>query len=211
MKMENDVFEYEYDNFIPKNESREKIYKKFFKLIKEHVSEREQEQEQEHVSEREQEQKQEQLSDNDIQKMALNIERGIYNFTIDNSVNAEWDIMFKHNYINKAVKIYSNLNPKSYLKNAQLLDRLLKKEFTEFDLARFTPDKLYPERANEIYRIYKEQTVEEIIPPEPTNDGAHYCGKCKTHRTTYYQMQTRSADEPMTTFVQCACGNRWKY
>jgi hypothetical protein len=28
----------------------------------------------------------------------------------------------------------------------------------------------------------------------------------------YYQMQTRSADEPMTTFVSCLnCNNRWKF
>ncbi|KAI7837502.1 hypothetical protein COHA_008693 [Chlorella ohadii] len=27
------------------------------------------------------------------------------------------------------------------------------------------------------------------------------CGKCKQRKCTYYQMQTRSADEPMTTFV----------
>ncbi|KAI9028520.1 transcription factor S-II, central domain-containing protein [Hyaloraphidium curvatum] len=38
------------------------------------------------------------------------------------------------------------------------------------------------------------------------------CGKCKQRRTKYYQMQTRSADEPMTTFVTCLnCGNRWKF
>ena len=39
------------------------------------------------------------------------------------------------------------------------------------------------------------------------------CGKCRKSNCTYYQMQTRSADEPMTTFVQCVtpgCGNRWK-
>lgn len=36
------------------------------------------------------------------------------------------------------------------------------------------------------------------------------CGKCKNRKTTYYQLQTRSADEPMTTFVTCTvCGNRW--
>lgn len=29
------------------------------------------------------------------------------------------------------------------------------------------------------------------------------CGKCKERKTSYYQMQTRSADEPMTTFVIC--------
>jgi transcription elongation factor S-II len=38
------------------------------------------------------------------------------------------------------------------------------------------------------------------------------CGKCKKRECTYYQMQTRSADEPLTTFVQCvACGNRWRF
>ena len=38
------------------------------------------------------------------------------------------------------------------------------------------------------------------------------CGKCKERNCTYYQMQTRSADEPMTTFVTClSCNNRWKF
>ncbi|XP_022890223.1 transcription elongation factor TFIIS-like [Olea europaea var. sylvestris] len=38
------------------------------------------------------------------------------------------------------------------------------------------------------------------------------CGRCKKKETTYYQMQTRSADEPMTTFVTCVnCNNRWKF
>ena len=38
------------------------------------------------------------------------------------------------------------------------------------------------------------------------------CGKCGQRKTTYFQLQTRSADEPMTTFVQCVnCPNRWKF
>lgn len=38
------------------------------------------------------------------------------------------------------------------------------------------------------------------------------CGRCQQRRTKYYQLQTRSADEPMTTFVTCInCGNRWKF
>lgn len=38
------------------------------------------------------------------------------------------------------------------------------------------------------------------------------CGKCKNRKTTYHQLQTRSADEPMTTFVTCVvCKNRWKF
>lgn len=42
--------------------------------------------------------------------------------------------------------------------------------------------------------------------------GQFQCSKCKSHDTSYVQMQTRSADEPMTTFVHCQnCGNRWKF
>ncbi|XP_030746736.1 transcription elongation factor S-II [Sitophilus oryzae] len=38
------------------------------------------------------------------------------------------------------------------------------------------------------------------------------CGKCKKRNCTYNQLQTRSSDEPMTTFVLCnECGNRWKF
>ena len=33
--------------------------------------------------------------------------------------------------------------------------------------------------------------------------GFFTCRKCKSKRTTYYQMQTRGADEPMTNFVSC--------
>lgn len=37
------------------------------------------------------------------------------------------------------------------------------------------------------------------------------CPKCHQKKCTYYQLQTRAADEPMTTFVTCInCGKRWK-
>ncbi|GFP89383.1 transcription elongation factor a protein 2 [Phtheirospermum japonicum] len=47
-------------------------------------------------------------------------------------------------------------------------------------------------------------------PKASTNEFT--CGRCKKKETTYYQMQTRSADEPMTTFVTCVnCNNHWKF
>lgn len=40
-----------------------------------------------------------------------------------------------------------------------------------------------------------------------------YCNRCKKQTSCdYYQLQTRSADEPMTTFVTCLeCDKRWKF
>jgi DNA-directed RNA polymerase subunit M/transcription elongation factor TFIIS len=46
-----------------------------------------------------------------------------------------------------------------------------------------------------------------------TGNMVTYCRCCKTKtKCDSYQLQTRSADEPMTTFVTCLeCGTRWKY
>ncbi|KAI0275593.1 transcription elongation factor [Russula aff. rugulosa BPL654] len=41
---------------------------------------------------------------------------------------------------------------------------------------------------------------------------AFQCGRCKQRKCRYRQAQTRSADEPMTTFVTCTnCNYRWKF
>ncbi|KXN68248.1 hypothetical protein CONCODRAFT_79818 [Conidiobolus coronatus NRRL 28638] len=39
------------------------------------------------------------------------------------------------------------------------------------------------------------------------------CPKCEHTRAYFFQLQIRSADEPMTTFYKCCnqdCGNQWK-
>ncbi len=41
-------------------------------------------------------------------------------------------------------------------------------------------------------------------------DGMFTC-KCGSAKTTFKQMQTRGADEPMTNFITCLeCGTHWK-
>ncbi|KAL8946259.1 MAG: hypothetical protein Q9222_007324, partial [Ikaeria aurantiellina] len=51
----------------------------------------------------------------------------------------------------------------------------------------------------------------EVAKPERSISTSFECGKCKQRKVAYNQAQTRSADEPMTTFCECQnCGNRWK-
>lgn len=58
---------------------------------------------------------------------------------------------------------------------------------------------------------YKALRKQITVDADKAPDGMFQCGKCKSKKTTFYQMQTRSADEPMTCFIQCiACGSRWR-
>jgi transcription elongation factor S-II len=88
----------------------------------------------------------------------------------------------------------------------------MKGDVNEFDLCSYGPDKLFPERYNEIMSTYKSDISKEVVKQDENVEGLFKCGRCKTYKTTYYQMQTRSADEPMSTFVTCLnCGNKWKF
>ena len=49
----------------------------------------------------------------------------------------------------------------------------------------------------------------ELKPEAMTN--LFKCRKCQSRETSYYEVQTRSADEPMTHFITCLkCSNRWR-
>lgn len=66
------------------------------------------------------------------------------------------------------------------------------------------------------------QETKNIEEPPKVIPGIHVCGKCvhnkdkkddpdRGRRTTYYELQTRSQDEPMTQFIRCLdCGFNWK-
>ena len=117
----------------------------------------------------------------------------------------------------------------------QLVKRIQRKEIDSKNLARYSADVLWPEGpyANSAFRLRrKDLEMEAAKAKEEDYSGLFKCGKCKGVKTTYYQMQTRSADEPMvsslllffmfialrtnapalqTTFVTCmSCNNRWK-
>ncbi|KAL4576035.1 hypothetical protein LXL04_012123 [Taraxacum kok-saghyz] len=77
-----------------------------------------------------------------------------------------------------------------------------------------TPDEMAStERQMENVKI-KEKALMECErgqAPKATTDQFR-CGRCGKRQCTYYQLQTRSADEPMTTFVTCVnCDNHWKF
>ena len=150
-------------------------------------------------------------------KMSESMEKSIYNTTIKESrlknIERSWDSQqFKWLYKKNYMKVYSNI---SYNKNASFVLEYLKYSLIDpVVMVTMKPYDLGPQIwEKEILNYIKKEERAEKITKEENQEGTSLfkCGKCKKSNCTYYQMQTRSADEPMTTFVTCLeCMNRWK-
>jgi len=143
-------------------------------------------------------------------KTSVNMEKGIYNYAVKEAsakkVVKKWDNPhFVQIYVDRVRSIYFNLNDESLLQ--QLADGSIKPHVVAF----MTHQELRPEKWE---KLIKEKIQRDKHKYETNIEAAtdtFKCRKCQSNKCTYYQMQTRSADEPMTTFVTCIdCGNRWK-
>lgn len=90
--------------------------------------------------------------------------------------------------------------------------------FKDEQFAKLKSEEMASDSKNQEREATRKRTLEECQSDWGTRHGTiqesgmFQCGKCKQSRTTYFQMQTRSADEPMTTFVTCLnCKNKWKF
>ena len=64
-----------------------------------------------------------------------------------------------------------------------------------------------------LFRKDQERIAERFEPGKPPllKEGGIECRRCHEKKVFFYQLQTRSGDEGMTTFYTCAnCFNRWK-
>lgn len=109
-----------------------------------------------------------------------------------------------------ARRVVGNLDPTSYVKNNSLWNRLAHNEVTLEELTSKNYYELFPENWK---TLVDDQAKRERIQLEGDFSRATekwLCNGCKMRKCTYYELQTRSADEPMTIFIQCLnCGKRW--
>tara|TARA_Y100000996_G_scaffold280044_1_gene220904 strand:+ start:632 stop:1150 length:519 start_codon:yes stop_codon:yes gene_type:complete len=148
--------------------------------------------------------------------ISRNVEKGIYNYTIWKSKERRqrcmWDnIHFLNMYVNKVRQIVTNISPNTYTDKTQTLKRLKEKQFLPHEIAFMTCYEIFPEHWESIIaeKKKKDAMMCEIDFGQATNQFR--CMKCKGNKTTYYTMQTRSADEGETIFITCLnCGKRWR-
>ncbi len=152
------------------------------------------------------------------EELAQQLEEAVYRYAIKYCENKcidftqdNDDVYFRRIYMNKMMFLFNNLHPQSDIRNTYLLPAIRSGDITVDQLPRMSPVEIFPEHwkpfidkqeAREmVYKSLQEQITTDIF----------FCGRCKKNRCTYYQMQTRGTDEPMTTFITCIeCNNRWK-
>ncbi|XP_037058974.1 transcription elongation factor A protein 3 isoform X2 [Peromyscus leucopus] len=81
-------------------------------------------------------------------------------------------------------------------------------------IAKMTAEEMASDELRELRNALTQEAIREhqMAKTGGTTTDLLRCSKCKKKNCTYNQVQTRSADEPMTTFVLCnECGNRWKF
>lgn len=143
-------------------------------------------------------------------KIANNVEKSIFNFSIKKAIEMKvvrkWDNeSFVIIYMNKFKMIFHNL------KNDIIVEKLKQNVVKPHEVSFLTHVELLPEKWKQEIQDKKLRLENKFFPKIEASTDNFTCGKCKSKACTYYQLQTRSADEPMTTFVTCTqCGNRWK-
>lgn len=139
-----------------------------------------------------------------------NLEIGIYNVSLEiadaKNIIKKWENQpFVNIYIERLKNIYINLQKPVVLK------MLENKNFKIHTIAYMSHHEFDPDRWKTLIENKKIRDENKYTPKLEASTDDFTCGKCHSKKCTHYQLQTRSADEPMTTFVTCLdCGNRFK-
>lgn len=111
-------------------------------------------------------------------------------------------------------RVRSRLSNLKDAKNPGLRRKVLCGAITPQQIAVMTSEEMASDELKEIRKAMTKEAIREhqMARTGGTQTDLFTCGKCRKKNCTYTQVQTRSSDEPMTTFVVCnECGNRWKF
>lgn len=121
---------------------------------------------------------------------------------------------FKSTDIKYKTRLRSRISNLKDQKNPDLRRNVLCGNIAADRIASMTAEEMASAELKEIRKALTKESIREhqLSKVGGTETDMFVCGKCKGKNCTYTQVQTRSADEPMTTFVLCnECGNRWKF
>jgi DNA-directed RNA polymerase subunit M/transcription elongation factor TFIIS len=152
------------------------------------------------------------LSEEEIKNLEVAIFLSTLHAAEKRHISKVWTYpLFTQLYSSIARTVVGNLNPNTYIQNKNLFKRFDDGELSLEEIASFGHTDLYPE-------IWKDSLIRQFEREKRQLEGNRsmatdqfLCKGCKKRECTYYELQTRSADEPMTIFIQCLnCGKRWR-
>ena len=150
------------------------------------------------------------------ERLSKRIEKQMYNASIrlakERFIIRKWgNTLFKQLYVSKLRSFYSNVSSTSYVKNNTFKQKILDGTIDIDKISELSVYDICPENWAELLdkKIKRDKLKYEMKPKAMTDQFK--CRKCSSRSCSYYEVQTRSADEPMTQFITCLdCGNRWK-
>lgn len=150
-----------------------------------------------------------------VNELETCILHAVSDHALKENIEVDWtNRVFWNMYRNRCIAIYENLRGKeSYVQNNEdWLTKLKTFEITPKQFAEMSAFDLCPAR----WKVAIEKLIEaekKLYSKDSAGGIFMWCSSCKKKtKCDYYQLQTRSADEPMTTFVTCLeCDRRWKF
>lgn len=143
--------------------------------------------------------------------LSQEIEKGVMNYLVHSGETQFNESMYK----TRLRQLLFNLIPNKSVQNHNLLPRILSKEITISHLCEYmSAEDMFPEHYIQIRQDIKIEMEKRYNLTDYTQlpDGAVQCRKCKSWKTSYHEVQTRSADEPTSKFAYChKCYFRWKF
>ena len=148
----------------------------------------------------------------DITALEKSIFESVYQSAQKQYIACNWKVNGFCELYNQHMRlVISNTHPESPVNNTRLLTRVMEGEFELSAIPFMTAYEMFPEKwfALKDKLLQREQKILEGNKSRATDQFR--CRRCQKRECTYYELQTRSADEPMTIFITCLnCGKEWR-
>lgn len=152
------------------------------------------------------------LSDKEVYEL----ERCIYNMAIRTAMRRHIGRTWSYNpfvemYFMEAKHISANLHPGAYVKNTELFAKYRAGELSFKEISEMDSYQLFEERWKDSFLQQQIREKRQLEGNMSMATDRFLCKRCGKRQCTYYELQTRSADEPMTVFITCLnCGKHWR-
>lgn len=142
-------------------------------------------------------------------KKSTILETSIYNFSNNYASDNNITFLLESIYETKVIDIISILNCDLNNNNSYLINNINNNIINIDNIVNMKPEELNPALFE---NIVKRREMEEYKKNNKVGSNAFTCSKCKMANCLVSQKQTRSSDEPPTTFITCLeCGHVFKF